>query len=205
MYLLKVCSVLFFTISLMLSFSHTCYSWPSEFLPWTPYVVYSDGKEIKMSIEPSQLRDLIGEVLSYLNLHSDDAVELLMLTAAQESHCGRYIKQIRGPALGIFQMEPATERDIWKHYLAYNDDLRNLINGLLITEFKARNYSWDLKANLVYQIAIARVHYLRDKHSIPSKDNMVEMARYYKKVWNTHKGKATWEEALSNYTMYGKE
>ena len=59
------------------------------------------------------LRNLITSVLKELNLHSDNAVNLLMGTAAQESHLGKYRKQIGGgPALGIFQMEPATFNDI---------------------------------------------------------------------------------------------
>ena len=59
-------------------------------------------------MDPKQLKELIERVLRKVNLYSDAAVDLLMLTAAQESACGKYIRQLgNGPALGIFQMEPA--------------------------------------------------------------------------------------------------
>jgi len=70
------------------------------------------------------LRELISRVLEQLDLYSRDAVELLMLTAAAESNLGEYLRQVgRGPALGIFQMEPSTETDIWYNYLRYRSEL----------------------------------------------------------------------------------
>jgi hypothetical protein len=60
-----------------------------------------------MSIHPGQLRSLIEETLRALEPevpYSEPAVELLMMTAAAESALGRYIKQIGGPARGIFQI-----------------------------------------------------------------------------------------------------
>lgn len=60
-------------------------------------------------MDKKQLRELITHVLKRYNLYSDNAVELLMLTAAVESNLGHYIKQVgNGPALGIFQCEPNT-------------------------------------------------------------------------------------------------
>ena len=41
-----------------------------------------------------------------------------MMTAAVESNLGDYIKQTKGPAMGIFQVEKATERDVMDRYLA---------------------------------------------------------------------------------------
>lgn len=48
-----------------------------------------------------------------------DVVELLLLTCAAESAMGKYIMQVGGPARGIFQMEPNTEKDIWENWLKY--------------------------------------------------------------------------------------
>ena len=44
---------------------------------------------------------------------SQDAVTLLTGTAAKESIVGKYVKQINGPALGIYQIEPNTHQDLW--------------------------------------------------------------------------------------------
>lgn len=75
-----------------------------------------------------QLRDLIKRVLVALDLHSESAENLLIGTAAQESALGEYIRQLgNGPALGIFQMEPATFKDIVQNYLQYKPELAKLI------------------------------------------------------------------------------
>ena len=66
----------------------------------------------------NQLRELIiTPALSKLQLYSKDAEELLIFTCAVESDGGTYLKQIKGPALGIYQMEPRTYNDIWQNYM----------------------------------------------------------------------------------------
>ena len=65
-------------------------------------------------MNPSQLNELITSVLKSMEQYSREAVDLLMVTAAQESHCGEYIQQIGGgPAMGIFQMESDTLADLY--------------------------------------------------------------------------------------------
>jgi hypothetical protein len=63
-------------------------------------------------MNPKQLRELvIRPVLEYLHPdipYSHEAEDLLMMIAAHESHLGEYVKQVQGPALGIYQMEPDT-------------------------------------------------------------------------------------------------
>ena len=54
---------------------------------------------------------------------STDAVELLMMIAAHESLMGKYIKQVNGPALGLFQMEPVTHDDLYKNFISKNQSL----------------------------------------------------------------------------------
>ena len=72
-----------------------------------------------------QLLDyIIKPTLEYMggNYNSKNAQMLLLSTAAIESKCGYYIKQINGPALGIWQMEPATHTDIMFNCDAFRDE-----------------------------------------------------------------------------------
>lgn len=148
----------------------------------------------KMTMDKRQLRGLISDVLEDMDMHSEDAVELLMLTAAQESHLGTYIQQVGGgPALGIFQMEPATERDIWDNYLKYKPEYKQVIYDITGTDPR----SWDLRSNLLYSIAMARLHYKRVPKALPK--DVKGYARYWKLYYNTPLGKGTEEEALHNY------
>jgi hypothetical protein len=148
-----------------------------------------------MTIEKNQLRSLIKRVLRPHDLWSQEAEDLLMGTAAQESHLGKYIAQINGPAKGIFQMEPATEKDLWEYIARKN--LTNLI-GTVSGVFGPNPL--HLEGNLLYQIIIARIFYRRVKEVIP--EGLVLQAKYYKKYWNTELGKATVDQYVKNYTTY---
>lgn len=150
-------------------------------------------------MEKEQFRTLVTAVLQGINLHSESAVELLMMTAAQESHLGHYIKQVKGPALGVMQMEPNTFKDITNNYLKYRpyvkDDITNFCNLKV----------WDKSAlvyNLAFSIALARVHYYRVSEALPVKDNLLALAAYYKKYYNTYKGAATISEVIFNHKKY---
>lgn len=150
-------------------------------------------------IDASQLRELIVEVLDTCpdqRLNTPAAVELLMLTAATESHLGSYIRQVRGPALGIFQMEPTTEKDIYDNYLRYPKQLPLL---LWVEEYKGTR-GIDLKANLAYQVVMARVHYRRSPMAMPSEVDLIGLAKKWKQVYNTPLGRGTVHKALTDYT-----
>jgi hypothetical protein len=164
-------------------------------------------------INQDQLRDMINRVLWYLHPeipYSEAATELLMLTAASESHLGTYLEQIHGPACGIFQMEPSTEADIWKNYLEYHPGLSDKIAGLMFPERRSMNLTY----NLAYQMAMARVHYRRKADPLPQlqrtlegeirPDSVHEMAGYWKKHFNTHLGRGTVAKAVEKYYLYAQ-
>ncbi len=160
-----------------------------------------------MSIAPQQFRKLIREVLQLFadqsetpSFYSENAVELLMLTAAQETLLGKYLWQVKGPALGVFQMEPATYTDIWMHFLIGRSNILQAINDWIPS---AGSYELRMKSNLAYQIIMARIFYLRVPAPLPPGNDITAMAEYYKKYWNTHLGAATVKDAIHNYMKYG--
>lgn len=158
-----------------------------------------------MTIDSHQFRELVTGVLKYLDPEipfSEEAVELLMLTAATESHMGRWIKQVRGPALGVFQMEPRTEQDLWR-YLDRHTDLRRKIVSLHGTMPVGSDYSLDpLHFNLAYQVAIARLHYWRKPGALPESHEVGRLADYWKKHYNTYLGKGEPAKAIEYYKRY---
>jgi hypothetical protein len=148
----------------------------------------------------TQLRDhVIEPALGSLGdwYNSEAAVQLLIGTAIQESRC-KYLVQIKGPALGIFQMEPATHDDIFNNFLAYRPTLEETVLGFLGKQRGAE----QLIGNLYYAAAMCRVHYLRAPEALPVKDDIVGMARYWKKWYNTPLGKGTETEFYKNYMEY---
>lgn len=136
-------------------------------------------------------------------MYSEGMYKLLLGTAATESEFGKFNKQIGGPALGVFQMEPRTAQDIWTEYLKYHPILRAKVKSTL---WKNVNRKTQLRYNLEYQTLMAVVHYKRaeERHNIKIEDdlNRWSAAFYHKKYWNTHKGKGSTIRFFRKYNEY---
>ncbi len=156
-----------------------------------------------------QLHDyIIKPTLQYMggNYYSKESAFLLLCTAAIESNCGEYIKQINGPALGIWQMEPDTHSDIWQHCDALNSDddmFRELIADLQVQGGNNGGYT-NLIPSPMYACAMARLKYSMDPHTLPKLTGVGQVDSrnfydYYKRVYNTELGASTfakWSAAL---------
>ncbi len=150
-------------------------------------------------MSPKQLRKLVALILASLGkiYASDSAINLVMGTGAQESHL-RYIRQIGGgPALGLFQMEPKTEKDIWDNYLKYHPELVTKIKEITGHDTYGPWLEWDI----AYQIIMCRLHYYRIPEQLPE-GGINSLGDYYKKYYNTIQGAASVTEFVSNYYKY---
>lgn len=139
------------------------------------------------------------EALDPMIPYSRAAENLLLGTAAQESHMGRYLKQIRGPARGIYQMEPGTYDDIWRSYLIYHPEMEKVIESLILQNFTD---SGQLAGNLYLATAMARIHYFRVSAPLPKVNDLKGQANYWKFYYNTHRGRGTTREFMENYRRY---
>lgn len=152
--------------------------------------------QMEEDMHKDQLKALIESVLPQMGLYSEDATALLMGTAAVESNMGYYLRQIGGPARGIFQMEPETEKDIWDNYLSYHQDLRLKLYKAGYVYANPEKLLYDLK----YQIIMARLHYRRFREPIPS--DIDGQAKYWKKYYNTEEGAGTIYKYMEAYALY---
>ena len=75
----------------------------------------------------TQLDKVITDILTRADVYSDSAKILLIGTCRIESNLGTYLYQVNGPALGMYQMEPATEYDLIKNYIRYNIDYHKVM------------------------------------------------------------------------------
>lgn len=153
-----------------------------------------------MSMHSGQLRALIiRPTLEYLDLWSAPAEELLIGTAAHESQLGRYLHQLNdGPAVGIYQMEPATENDIWQNFLNFRQPLAEKVRTLLGGYPSER--AVQMAGNLYYATAMARIKYLRAPGAIPA--DLEGQALYWKEHYNTAQGAGTAGQYLDDYRRY---
>lgn len=154
-----------------------------------------------MALAANQLLDLvIVPTLKHLGLYSESAAELVLGTGIQESHLV-YLKQLgKGPALGIYQMEPATHDDIWLNYLSYKPYLADKVKELELPQFATG--ADEMVGNLYYATAMCRLHYLRRKEPLPVAGDLSGQAAYYKKYYNTPLGKATVTDYIQNWRRY---
>ena len=151
-------------------------------------------------INIDQLKKYIVEpTLKEFHMHSKAAVNLLLGTAAVESRMGEYIHQINGPALGIYQMEPATHEDIYENYLKYHGDIERLLDKF---NWSKTPYSSELMYNLRYATVMCRLHYYRVNEILPEADNINGLAVYWKRYYNTENGKGTVSGFISTYNKY---
>lgn len=147
------------------------------------------------------LECVVRPTLQHIKLHSLAAEQLVLATGLHESYL-TYLRQIGGgPALGVFQIEPATHTDIWQHYLFYRPVLSarvlSLRGGWASTESQLTN-------NLAYAAAMCRVHYRRDRNPLPLAGDGDEMARCWKRFYNTPLGKGTEAQFMGSWDQYVK-
>jgi hypothetical protein len=154
-------------------------------------------------MDPKQLREhIIRPVLEGLDLYTDAALELVFGTACQESHL-KYVKQLgSGPAVGLFQMEPATHDDIWANYLAYKRPLADKVLRFELPDLYEDNNAQEMAGNLYYAAAMCRIHYLRVPKALPAANDVVGLAEYWKQYYNTPLGAGTEQEFIENYARF---
>ena len=100
-----------------------------------------------------------------------------------------------GPALGLYQMEPATHSDIWANFLAYRQELAGRIGRVMWA--RGDTGAAQLVANLAYATVMTRVHYLRVPTAIPK--TAWEQAKYWSDFYNTAAGRGTIDHYLSEW------
>ena len=132
---------------------------------------------------------VIRPTLNAIGLWTKTAENLLLATCAHESLSGYYLKQRKGPALGIFQIEPTTHTDVWRNYLTYRPPLAEKVNTLLAAKDNVERREQELITNLAYATAIARIIYLRAPEPLPEAYNIPALAQYWKRYYNTGHGK----------------
>lgn len=131
---------------------------------------------------------------------SPAAEALLLGTACQESNF-RWIAQVGGgPALGLWQCEPATMLDCFSNFLAYRTALRDAV---LSFAFPGMDRSQQLSGNVFFACAVARAQYFRAPEPLPAATDVAGLARYWKLRWNSPAGAGTEAQFIANWQSFG--
>ncbi len=148
------------------------------------------------------LKDTLRPVLEEMDMWSRSAEKLLLATACHESGGFRTrVQDAGGPARSFFQIEPSTLGDLYLNYLAHKADKRRVISQFEPAHLELN----DILMNDRYACAAARMIYSRDAAPLPAFEDNKNMARYWKRVWNTEAGKGTVEKFLADWELYKPE
>ncbi len=113
------------------------------------------------------------------------ASEQLMLgTAIAESELNA-LAQRGGPALSMFQIEPATFADIYGRYLRLRPRLLTAVRAFMFPELAPLE---QLAGNQHLACAIARVKYWMSPRPLPAPGNIDALGAYWKAHYNTSHG-----------------
>lgn len=131
--------------------------------------------------------------------YSEEAVKLLVMIASHESDRGTYLWQIGGPALGVYQEEPTTCRDVYENFIRKNKELDFAVSKFLPNRkgLPDGDLTYLLITDLRFSTIMARCFFMRFKEPIPTDDS--GLAYYAKKYWNTSEGKASVADYVHAY------
>ena len=136
------------------------------------------------------VKPIIHKVLTDLNMHSEEACDLVYRTGMAESGY-RALAQMGGPAISYWQVEPDTINDVIKNYLYYRQPLMDKLVKMGLDE---SDPNWSVMTNIAVAIAMCRLKYRRDSEPIPK--NLKQQAQYWKRVYNSELGKGTIEHFI---------
>lgn len=158
-------------------------------------------------IHAGDLRELvIRPTLKFIGLWSQAAENLLVGTWFHESSIAgsTRLKQVRGPALGGYQMEPPSHRDNWTNFLDFPK--QRALRADVLSLVPPAGFGPDRKVldtelmwNLRYATAQARIKYYRVADPLPAADDMEGLARYWDKFYNANPNHGFPADFIRNY------
>lgn len=142
------------------------------------------------------LRPIVRNVLNILaaydqRMAGETAEYQILRTGAVETSYRHLCQFDNGPALGFFQTEPDTARDIYATFLAPRPDLLALVDAIAGGDAWHGDIEHHLVHNIALQIALCRLKYWRSPGPIPPAQDLNGQAKYWKEHYNTPGGKGT--------------
>ena len=78
----------------------------------------------------AEMQQLCTDLAAYLEVDKENGAKFLLEIAAAESDFGYYVRQVRGPAQSVWQIEPETARDLYERLPKRNPQMYQKIMAL---------------------------------------------------------------------------
>lgn len=143
---------------------------------------------------------VIIPTLRAIGLYSDQAAQLLIATAIQESSLRNLIQKPRAIARGLWECESPTYVDL-KTRLTYLPDLESKV--LVLLNMKSLPLTYDFLAGNLYAACIfARLKYYFIQEKLPELNDFTSMGEYWGKYYNTKNNPTEVKRFISNCNFY---
>lgn len=127
---------------------------------------------------------VIRPTLLYLGRHSIAAEALLLGAAASQSGLGAALGDKHGH--GLYRIAELRHQQLWDQHLARDPDLASQIRGLASQHAFLAAPHLELTVNLRYATAIAWMLIEADNSPLPAPDDLLAMARIWRRVFRPH-------------------
>ena len=156
-----------------------------------------------IKIDPIEFRDMViiptlMEMDTYISgMYSDEAVRLLLGTVLMESRLSNLRQKGRGPALGVYQIEPKTATDVFLRYSKQRENIEHMILGMFGDDAYTKYKSTQLVTDLRFATVVARLKYWM----IPAKlgSSIEDIANYWDVYYNANPHKGFAAEFIKRY------
>ena len=163
-------------------------------------------------INPAQFRaEIVRPALKAADLWSESAENLVLGTAVQESLLAWVKQRGSGPALGFYQMEPATADDICHRFLATRAELSDKLARVTwphcrmptaYSHLNAKDIARLLVEDLRFATIMCRLRYWMMPAPLPEAGDIDGLSRYWKMYYNTILGKGKAVEWADKYRQF---
>ena len=163
-------------------------------------------------INPAQFRaEIVRPALKAAELWSEAAENLVVGTAVQESVLAWVKQRGAGPALGFYQMEPATADDICHRFLATRPSLAVRLgratwphcqNPTAYSHLGTKDIARLLVEDLRFATIMCRLRYWMMPAPLPEAHDIDALARYWKHYYNTVLGSGKAVEWAEKYRRF---
>ena len=147
------------------------------------------------------IRDIINDVLTRMEPlgipNTEEARNLVFETGVAESDYS-HLEQIGGgPGISFWQLELGTVCDIWENFILYRKPYIEAMYKLGLIE---NDLTFSILTNISLACAFCRIFYRRMPGPIPG--SLPGRAAYWKKHYNTAKGKGSVDRYIATNMKY---
>ena len=163
-------------------------------------------------INPAQFRsEIVRPALKAADMWSEAAENLVLGTAVQESILAWVKQRGAGPALGFYQMEPATADDICRRYLSTRSELAVRLakatwphcrTPTAYSHLDAKDIARLLVEDLRFATIMCRLRYWMMPAPLPAANDIDSLAQYWKQYYNTVLGSGKAVEWAEKYRRF---